>query len=73
MSEAQLQVRGDIQIQLAQICYELRRIRRTVEKLTLDRPPNELEQGVLDHATKAVKGVRLAQDHLDSAVPTACL
>ena len=65
MSDAQLQIRGDIQIQLAKVGYELRRIQKALENVTLDRPPDELERGVLDHTSETLKGVRLAQDHAE--------
>lgn len=63
MDLAKLRIRGDIQIQLAKVGYELRRVKKELETMTADRPPTESEQHVLSHAEEALKGLRVAQDH----------
>ena len=65
MSGSKLQIRGDIQIQLAKVGYELRRLQKEVETMTLDRPPNEEEQHLLENLEGALKALRTAEDHAE--------
>ena len=65
MSASKLQIRGDVQIQLAKVGYELRRLQKEIESLTLDRVATEAEQHALDHTQEALKGLRVAQDHAE--------
>lgn len=65
MGHPKLRFRADVQMQLAKIGYELRQVTGAIEELTRDRPPTEAEQHVLSHATEALKGLRLAQDHAE--------
>ena len=65
MEESKIRIRGDIQIQLAQVGYELRKVKKALELLTADRPPSEAEALVLSHADEALKGLRVAQDHAE--------
>ncbi len=63
MAGSKLQIRGDIQIQLAKVGYELRRLQKEVEMITLDRPPSEEEQHLLENLEGALKALRTAEDH----------
>ncbi|MFQ5789112.1 MAG: hypothetical protein ACE5JI_01425 [Acidobacteriota bacterium] len=65
MDDLRLQIRGDIQIQLAKAGYELRRIRKDVERIAEDRAHTEAEEKVLQHASEALKALRQAQDHAE--------
>ena len=65
MDISKLQIRGDIQIQLAKVGYELRQIKKVIEELTQDRSATEAEQNVLSHANQALKGLRSTQDHAE--------
>jgi hypothetical protein len=65
MAGAKLQIRGDVQIQLAKVGYELRRLQKEVETMTLDRPPGEEEQHLLDNIEKALAALRTAEDHAE--------
>lgn len=65
MAGSKLQIRGNIQIQLAKVGYELRRLRKEVEEMTLDRPPTEEEQSLLKNIDAALEGLRTAEDHAE--------
>lgn len=65
MAGSRLQIRGDIQIQLAKVGYELRRLQKDVEAVTFDRPPSEEEQHLLDNLDGALKALRSAEDHAE--------
>ena len=65
MAGSKRQIRGDIQIQLAKVGYELRRRQKEVEVMTLDRPTSEEEQHLLDHLEGALKALRTAEDHAE--------
>ena len=65
MAGSKLQIRGDIQIQLAKVGYELRRLQKEVEVTTLDRPPSDEEQGLLDNLEATLKALRAAEDHAE--------
>jgi hypothetical protein len=65
MAGSKLQIRGDIQIQLAKVGYELRRLQREVETMTLDRPPSEEEQHLFENLQGALKALRTAEDHAE--------
>lgn len=65
MADSKLQIRGDIQIQLAKVGYELRRLQKEVEVQTFDRPTSEVEQHLLDHLEGALKALRSAEDHAE--------
>ena len=65
MAGSKLQIRGDIQIQLAKVGYELRRLQKEVEGMTLDRPPSEEEQHLLENLDGALKALRKAEDHAE--------
>ncbi len=65
MAGSKLQIRGDIQIQLAKVGYELRRLQKEVETMTLDRPPSEEEQHLLDNLEGALQALRTAEDHAE--------
>ena len=65
MAGSKLQIRGDIQIHLAKVGYELRRLRKEVEVMTFDRPSSEEEQHLLDNLEGALKALRTAEDHAE--------
>ena len=65
MAGSKLQIRGDIQIQLAKVGYELRRLQKEVEVMTFDRPTSEGEQHLLEHLEGALKALRIAEDHAE--------
>ena len=65
MGGSKLHIRGDIQLQLAKVGYELRRIQKEVETMTLDRAPTDEEQRLLDNVEAALKGLRTAEDHAE--------
>ena len=65
MADSKLQIRGDIQIQLAKVGYELRRLQKEVETMTLDRPPSEEEQHLLDNLEGALQALRTVEDHAE--------
>lgn len=65
MAGSKLQIRGNIQIQLAKVGYELRRLHKEVEEMTLDRPPTEEEQHLLQNIEAALEGLRTAEDHAE--------
>ncbi len=65
MSGSNLYIRGDVQILLAKVGYELRRVKKAVEARTLDRPPTDTEEHLLAHAEEALEALRLTQDHAE--------
>lgn len=64
-SGSKLQIRGNIQLQLAKVGYELRRLQKELEAATLDRPPTEDEQHLLDNLEAALKSLRATEDHAE--------
>ena len=65
MAGSKLQIRGDIQIHLAKVGYELRRLQKEVEVITFYRPASEGEQHLLDNLEGALKALRTAEDHAE--------
>lgn len=65
MAGSKLQIRGDVQIQLAKVGYELRRLHKEVEAMTLDQPPTEEVERLLENLEGALKALRTAEDHAE--------
>ena len=65
MAGSNLSIRGDVLLQLAKVGYELRRLQKEVETMTLDRPPSEEEQHLLVNLEGALKALRSAEDHAE--------